>query len=46
MLSDGEVYLTSAWWLAVFPGLAVFIVCLGINFLGDWMRDHVDRRKS
>jgi peptide/nickel transport system permease protein len=43
MLADGQTYLTTAWWLAVFSGLAVLLVSLGINLLGDWLRDHANR---
>jgi peptide/nickel transport system permease protein len=44
MLSDGRVYLSTAWWIATFPGLAIMITALGINILGDWMRDTLDPR--
>lgn len=44
MLAGGENYLTSAWWLAAFPGLAIMITVLGINLLGDWLRDVLDPR--
>jgi len=42
MLSDGRQYLTYAWWLATFPGLAIMLVVLGTNLLGDWLRDSLD----
>jgi peptide/nickel transport system permease protein len=35
MLADGRVYLSTAWWLATFPGLAILITVLGINLFGD-----------
>lgn len=44
MVGDSRQYLTSAWWLPVFPGLAITITVLGINFLGDWLRDCLDPR--
>jgi peptide/nickel transport system permease protein len=44
MLSDGRDYLTSAWWLATFPGLAITITVVCINVLGDWLRDRLDPR--
>jgi peptide/nickel transport system permease protein len=44
MLADGRVYLSTAWWLATFPGLAIFITVLGINLLGDGLRDTLDPR--
>jgi peptide/nickel transport system permease protein len=42
MLADGRSYVTRAWWLAVFPGLGIFITVLGLNYLGDWLRDQFD----
>jgi peptide/nickel transport system permease protein len=44
MLADGRVYLSTAWWLATFPGLAIFLTVLGINLLGDGLRDTLDPR--
>ena len=44
MLSDGRDYVTSAWWLATFPGLAITMTVLCINVLGDWLRDRLDPR--
>jgi peptide/nickel transport system permease protein len=35
---------TTAWWLATFPGLAIMVTVLGINLLGDWLRDILDPR--
>jgi ABC-type dipeptide/oligopeptide/nickel transport system permease subunit len=35
MLSEGREYLATAWWLSVFPGLAIMLLVLGINLLGD-----------
>jgi peptide/nickel transport system permease protein len=42
MVADGRDYLSVAWWVPTFPGLAILITVLGINFLGDWLRDHFD----
>jgi peptide/nickel transport system permease protein len=42
MLADGRTYLQSAWWVGVFPGLAITLTVLGINLLGDWLRDRLD----
>jgi peptide/nickel transport system permease protein len=44
MLDEGRNYLTTAWWLALFPGLAILILVLGINLVGDWVRDILDPR--
>ena len=45
MLADGRQYLTYAWWLATFPGLAIMLVVLGTNLVGDWLRDMLDPRQ-
>lgn len=42
MLADGRTYLQSAWWVSVFPGLAILLTVLGLNLLGDWLRDTLD----
>lgn len=43
MLSEGRQYVSSASWLAIFPGVAIFILVLGINVLGEGLRIHLDR---
>jgi peptide/nickel transport system permease protein len=45
MLSDGQQYVGSAWWLATFPGVALFGLVLAINLLGDAVRDRLDPTK-
>lgn len=42
MVSDGREHLTDAWWLWAFPGVAILLVVLSLNLLGDWCRDHWD----
>jgi peptide/nickel transport system permease protein len=42
MLNDAQGYLQSAWWMAVFPGAAIMIVVVGLNLLGDGLRDLLD----
>ncbi len=42
MLGFGRDYLTSAWWIAVFPGVVIFIATLAMSLLGDWVRDRLD----
>lgn len=42
MLADGRTYLQTAWWVSVFPGLAIMLTVLGLNLLGDWLRDRID----
>ena len=44
MLADGRIYISTAWWLALFPGLSIFVTVLGINLLGDALRDVLDPR--
>jgi len=44
MISDGRQYIQEAWWITVFPGLAVFSLVYAFNFLGDWLRDRLDPR--
>lgn len=42
MLNYGRGYLASAWWMSIFPGLGIFFSVLGINMLGDGLRDAFD----
>jgi len=42
MLNYGRNYLRDAWWMSVFPGLAMFAAVLFINLLGDGLRDALD----
>jgi len=42
MVSLGRAYVTSYWWYVTFPGLAIFIVVMGFNFIGDGLRDIFD----
>lgn len=42
LLAEGRDLLTEAWWIAMFPGLAVMITVLGVNLFGDWLRDFLD----
>jgi peptide/nickel transport system permease protein len=46
MLADGRTYMQTAWWVTVFPGLAIMITGLGFNFLGDWLRDFLDPTRT
>jgi ABC-type dipeptide/oligopeptide/nickel transport system permease subunit len=45
LLADGHNYFLSAWWIATFPGLAIFLVVLGFNLVGDALRDQLDPRR-
>jgi peptide/nickel transport system permease protein len=42
MLAEGRPYISVAWWIVTFPGIALALTILGINFLGDWLRDRLD----
>jgi peptide/nickel transport system permease protein len=44
MVYEGVQYIDSAWWLTVFPGLAIVLTVLAINLLGDWLREVLDPR--
>jgi peptide/nickel transport system permease protein len=45
MVSDGRNYILTQWWIATFPGIAIFIVVLAFNLLGDTLRDVFDPRQ-
>lgn len=42
MLSEGQLYVLTKWWLATFPGLAILVTVLGVNLVGDALRDILD----
>ena len=44
MVAEGRDYLASAWWVAFFPGMCIFLTVLSFNFIGDWLRDRWDPR--
>ncbi|MEX2378470.1 MAG: ABC transporter permease [Dehalococcoidia bacterium] len=44
MIADARDYLQTAWWTSTFPGLALFLTVMALNFLGDWLRDRLDPR--
>jgi peptide/nickel transport system permease protein len=44
MVSDGRSLIDTAWWISFFPGVAIGMVVLSGNFLGDWLRDRLDPR--
>ncbi len=46
MVASGRDYLEVGWWLSIFPGLAIALVVLSFNLLGDWLRDRTDPRLS
>jgi len=42
MIADGRGFLATAWWISLFPGLAMLLIVLAVNLMGDWLRDHLD----
>lgn len=42
ILAEGEIYIANAWWVVVFPGLAIILTVLAVNLGGDWLRDRLD----
>ncbi len=42
LINEGYRYLAEAWWMTVFPAAAIILTSLGINLLGDWLRDTID----
>ena len=42
MLADAREFISSAWWIVTFPGLAILILVLAINLMGDGLRDALD----
>src|SRR3989475_12609567 len=44
MIADGRGFLATAWWMSLFPGLAMLLTVLAVNLMGDWLRDHLDPR--
>ena len=42
MIAEGRDVVTRAWWVSLFPGLAILLVVLAFNLLGDWLRDTFD----
>lgn len=45
MVADGRALIVSHWWVAFFPGLAIMLVVLSMNLLGDWLRDRLDPKQ-
>ena len=44
MVAEGRDYITGAWWVSFFPGVAIFLLVLAANLIGDWIRDTLDPR--
>lgn len=46
ILSQGQLYIGSAWWMTVFPGISIMLIVLAINLLGDSIRDRFDPKSN
>ena len=46
MVSEGRGKIASAWWMSMFPGVAITLVVLAFNLFGDWLRDRLDPKLS
>ena len=44
MVAAGRNFIGSAWWISFFPGFAILLVVMSLNFTGDWLRDKLDPR--
>ena len=42
MVADGRELIVTAWWISMFPGIAIMLTVLSFNLVGDWLRDHLD----
>lgn len=41
-VKDGKDFIEEAWWISLWPGMAIFLVVMSLNFFGDWLRDRLD----
>ena len=44
MVASGRLYISTAWWVSLVPGLAIALIVMAFTLLGDWLRDRVDPR--
>jgi peptide/nickel transport system permease protein len=42
MLAESQTYLWTAWWLPMFPGIAISLLVMACNITGDWLRNRLD----
>jgi len=45
MVADGRELVVTAWWVSFFPGVAISLVVLSLNLMGDWLRDRLDPKQ-
>jgi len=43
-VDEGREFLDTSWWISFWPGFAIFLVVMSLNFFGDWLRDRLDPR--
>jgi peptide/nickel transport system permease protein len=46
IIADGQDYITTSWWLVTMPGLVIVLLVVGVNLVGDGLRDRARRRKG
>ncbi len=46
LVADGRQLIVSAWWISLFPGLAILLTVMSINIIGDWLRDRLDPKRT
>jgi peptide/nickel transport system permease protein len=46
IISDGQDYITTSWWMVTLPGLVIVLMVVGVNLLGDGLRDRPRRKKK
>jgi peptide/nickel transport system permease protein len=46
MISEGQNFITTQYWLSLFPGLAILVTVLTFNLIGDWLRDVLDPKQQ
>ncbi len=46
MVAEGRGHIATAWWVSLFPGVAILLVVLAINLMGDWLRDRLDPKMA
>jgi len=42
MLAEGRLYISTAWWVATMPGIAIALTVWSMNMLGEWLRERLD----
>ena len=45
MVADGRELIITHWWVSLFPGVAIMLVVMSMNLMGDWLRDRLDPKQ-